>query len=307
MINFFCKANVFYQQKVMTSIMFIIAVWCSNHLVNHHETKLTQQKYLQPSSINNVPPKKLASSVQKQSNNEHLKVRLSYRSSQSIYTETSIVGNIEHPTIDGGVINSADDIDIYHETSVSQSTQSVSMSEKHFNNELQPADTNKAIPFNDSWVTSNRIKSVLERATQTGKLNFILKQSSSNNLPATIALLPIIESNYEDNAISSKGAAGSWQLMPKTAKEYGLNPEERSQFIPSTMVALNLLTQLHQKFGNWELAFAAYNAGSNRVEKALQQNPIAVSIDELDLPIETKKYVASLHFINDSLAMNTKS
>lgn len=92
--------------------------------------------------------------------------------------------------------------------------------------------------------------------------------------------------------------------MPNTAMEYGLNPQDRTNFIPETNAALMLLKNLHQHFGNWDLAFAAYNAGTSRVDKALKNNPSANSIDELNLPLETKKYVSSIHLITDLLVQS---
>jgi len=58
---------------------------------------------------------------------------------------------------------------------------------------------------------------------------------------------------------------------------------------------------LHQQFGSWALAFAAYNAGSKRVELALRKNPKARSIKDLDLPKETKQYVSRIMSINKKL------
>jgi membrane-bound lytic murein transglycosylase D len=141
----------------------------------------------------------------------------------------------------------------------------------------------------------------LEKAAVTGKLTYILNQSDQKQLPASVALLPVVESAYQDNAISPKGAAGLWQLMPETARENGISPENRTDFIPSTQAALNYLKQLHEQFGNWTLAFAAYNAGQERVMQALQKNPAATSLEELDLPKETKNYINALISIDQKL------
>ena len=127
-----------------------------------------------------------------------------------------------------------------------------------------------------------------------------MKKSDEMQLPASVALIPLIESGYQ-NVVSPKGAAGVWQLMPAVAHDYGITPAERFQFEPATDTALKLLRQLHQKFGSWELAFAAYNAGATRVETALHQQPKATSIQELNLPIETQQYVKKIMQINNFL------
>ena len=72
-----------------------------------------------------------------------------------------------------------------------------------------------------------------------------------------MALVPIVESNYNRNAVSPKGAGGAWQLMPKTAGDYGLSSNQRFDFTSSTGVAIQLLNDLYQQFGNWALVFAA--------------------------------------------------
>ncbi len=101
----------------------------------------------------------------------------------------------------------------------------------------------------------------------------------------------MVESHYQTNAVSPKGATGAWQLMPETAKAYGLNNQTRKNFIASTDVALHLLSDLHQQFGNWTLAFAAYNAGSTRVKQAFVHHSTVQEIEALDLPWETTRYV----------------
>lgn len=153
-------------------------------------------------------------------------------------------------------------------------------------------------PFNDHWAKTNTVKGLQNAASKDGKLDYVLKISARMHLPASVAVVPIIESNYRNSTLSHKGAAGIWQLMPETAKDYGIKVEERYQLAPSTKAALHLLKDLHAKFDNWELAYAAYNAGGKRVQDAVKRNPAATSIEELDLPRETKEYVNRLKKIN---------
>lgn len=209
------------------------------------------------------------------------------------WEHTSVIGTINNPTIDGGIINNTDNIPVYHpainlplivKTNNNNQPRTLSITN---NTKINPNSGS----FNDNWANSDRIRNILEDATKTQKLQYVLQQSKILKLPASVALVPIVESAYQDKAISSKGAVGAWQLMPNTAKEYGLNPYDRSNFVFETNAALTLLKNLHQKFGNWELAFAAYNAGSQRVFKALKKYPNAASIEDLNLPNETKNYV----------------
>ena len=222
----------------------------------------------------------------------------------AVLQHTNVIGTDISPTIDGGIINSTDNIPIYH-APIAPIQINIKPEEKA-NFHLLPApiinsSNEMRTSFNDDWATSTKVNHILDNAIQAGKLQFILQQSKSLNLPASVALVPIVESSYKDTAVSNKGAVGIWQLMPSTAKEYGLDPSQRTSFIPETKAALLLLKKLHQQFGNWELAFAAYNAGSTRVTRALNENPHAASINELNLPIETKTYVSNIYRINNFL------
>jgi len=208
------------------------------------------------------------------------------------YHHTALVGSSAHPTFDGGIINAADGLPVTEPAPRAKVLQ----------NETVAAESTANIEsFNDSWANSKGLTDVLNEAAQSGKLNLVLTQAKAHGLPSSVALLPIIESHYQDNALSPKGAMGAWQMMPQTALGYGLNPLNRTNFAPETDAALSLLQDLHTQFGNWNLAFAAYNAGSGRVAKALSKNPGATNINELDLPPETKAYVAKLKAISQRL------
>lgn len=161
-----------------------------------------------------------------------------------------------------------------------------------------------SLPINkieNHWVTSSELKQLVHEATREGKLKYVLQTTKTMGLPASLALVPMVESHYHNHSVSAKGAAGAWQLMPSTAKEYGLKQQDRFQFKKETHTALQLLKDLHQQFGSWELAFAAYNAGSHRVKTALAKNPKAQGLDDLDLPLETKTYVKNIINLNDTI------
>ena len=154
----------------------------------------------------------------------------------------------------------------------------------------------------DSWATDAKVEKALKKAASDGKLSYVLEQANKSNVPVSVAVVPIVESNYNKNAVSPKGAGGAWQLMPGTANDYGLSSSDRFDFNVSTQAAIQLLNDLHNEFGNWALAFAAYNCGSTCVKNALKKTPNATDIDDLSLPHETKDYVHKIVQLNQVIA-----
>ena len=107
----------------------------------------------------------------------------------------------------------------------------------------------------------------------------------------------MIESALDTFAFSHGGAAGPWQFIRGTARHYGLHInawyDGRRDVVASTEAALTYLSDLHQRFDDWYLALAGYNAGQGNVNKALRRNPDAGFFD-LKLPRETRAYVPRL-------------
>lgn len=127
---------------------------------------------------------------------------------------------------------------------------------------------------------------------------FIHKQTQDRGLPAELALIPVIESEYNPNDHSKKGATGLWQLMPRTAHELGIKVKSsydgRRNIIASTKAALAYFNDLGHMFdGNWDLAIAAYNCGQVKVQK-VQKRTGRENFWSLPLPKETKLYVPKL-------------
>lgn len=135
---------------------------------------------------------------------------------------------------------------------------------------------------------------------------YILQQTRKRRMPAEIALMPMIESNYSPFKYSNQGAVGLWQLMPGTASGFGLRIswwyDGRRDVVASTNAALNYLQYLHNYFHSWLLAIAAYNAGEGTVVNAIRYNRRhhrSTDFWALPLPYETKAYVPKLLALAD--------
>lgn len=133
-------------------------------------------------------------------------------------------------------------------------------------------------------------------------LPYVVQAVQGKGMPAEVALLPFIESNYNPLAFSLRGAAGIWQLMPETANRMGIEQnwwyDGRRDLIASTDAALNYLNFLQNEFNHdWLLAFAAYNAGEGTVKSAIAKNiqrQKPTDFFSLDLPRETRQFVPKI-------------
>lgn len=132
-------------------------------------------------------------------------------------------------------------------------------------------------------------------------LYYIFGQTQKRRMPAELALLPMVESDYTPFAYSKRGATGLWQMMPGTASGFGLRIDwwydGRRDLIASTNAALKYLSYLHSYFGNWLLAIAAYDSGEGTVRAAIRYNKRhnkPTDFWSLPLPAETKRYIPKL-------------
>ncbi|WCE94434.1 LysM peptidoglycan-binding domain-containing protein [Acidithiobacillus ferriphilus] len=133
-------------------------------------------------------------------------------------------------------------------------------------------------------------------------LYYVVSAIAQRGLPMELALLPAIESGYNPKAYSPAAAAGLWQFIPGTARNFGLQNtrygDPRLSLTASTNAALDYLSYLYNYFGgNWLLAIASYNAGQGTVSAAIQQNVAAgkpTDFWDLNLPEQTENYVAEL-------------
>jgi membrane-bound lytic murein transglycosylase D len=161
---------------------------------------------------------------------------------------------------------------------------------------------NQRIDQQLTWLLQNR-KFLAKASSRAGPyLHFIVEGLEQHNLPAELALLPIIESAYNPVAVSSQNAVGLWQFMPATARDFGLeltpSYDGRRDIIASTQAAMKYLTRLHKQFDNdWLLALAAYNAGEGTVSRLIKANRakgLPTDYWHLNLPRETQEYVPRL-------------
>ena len=118
---------------------------------------------------------------------------------------------------------------------------------------------------------------------------------TEQKVPPELVWVAEVESSFDPRARSPAGAAGLYQLMPATAKQYGLRtwlPDQRLRAEDNTRAAAKHLQHLHGQFKDWRLALAAYNAGEGTVQKLLDRHK-ARTFDAIaiHLPAETQMYV----------------
>ena len=123
------------------------------------------------------------------------------------------------------------------------------------------------IHFTEDYEGRKFMKNSLERSNRyIALMSGIL---TKNGLSRSLAYVPLIESGFRFNAVSSARAVGYWQFKDGTAKDYGLRInnyiDERRDPELSTKAAIKYLKDLCRTFGSWPLALAAYNMGPKRL------------------------------------------
>ncbi|MCI5120110.1 MAG: hypothetical protein D3908_02755, partial [Candidatus Electrothrix sp. AUS4] len=165
-----------------------------------------------------------------------------------------------------------------------------------------PVTINKQVEFYlDQFQNRQRrtFRRWLKRAEKF--LPVIEKELEEDGLPKSLAYLAMIESGFNPAAYSPARAAGLWQFISSTARTYGLRVDswvdERRDPEKSTRAAVSYLEALYKRFGDWQLAVAAYNAGEGKIQRGLDSYG-AKTFWELAakdyLPLETKRYVPKL-------------
>ena len=140
-------------------------------------------------------------------------------------------------------------------------------------------------------------------------LFYIVEELERRNMPTELALLPFIESAFNPQALSHARAAGMWQFIPSTGKQFQLKQnafrDDRRDVQASTRAALDYLEKLYRMFGDWHLALAAYNWGEGSVARAIAKNQragLGTRYAELSMPMETRYYVPKLQAMKNIVA-----
>ncbi len=124
------------------------------------------------------------------------------------------------------------------------------------------------------------------------------------DVPDDFKYLAVIESGLTQ-AVSPARATGFWQILKNTGREYGLevneNVDERYHIEKSTEAACKYLKKAKERFGNWTLAAAAYNAGSGGINKRLKKQNASTYYDLL-LGQETGRYVFRIVAVKEILS-----
>lgn len=155
-------------------------------------------------------------------------------------------------------------------------------------------------------------KFFLEAYRRSGRYRpAIVRALKAAGLPEDLSWLPLIESGFKVRAFSRARALGMWQFIASTGYKYGLKRDrwidERMDPEKSTKAAIAYLSELHQIFGDWTTALAAYNCGERRVLNRIKAKKINYLDNFWDLykrlPRETAfyvpKFLAVLHILND--------
>ena len=185
--------------------------------------------------------------------------------------------------------------------------------QQHFNMKygifaiVQPEDLNFAneeLPIYSSEIWERMDKELLKNTYWQSNTMLYFKKANKYfpiiepilreyNIPEDFKYLAVIESGL-DNVVSPAGAAGFWQLLKSTAREYGLEVnyaiDERYNLEKATVVACKYLQEAYDQFGSWTMAAASYNMGKNGAKRKIKHQ-LSNNYYNLYLNSETARYV----------------
>ncbi len=157
----------------------------------------------------------------------------------------------------------------------------------------------KRVEFWISYFTKKRRDLFLRFLERGSKYRQITDEIFADyELPEALFYVGLIESGYSLKIKSHAGASGPWQFMPSTARQYGLivnkSVDERHNILKATESAALYFRDLYNIFGSWELALSAYNAGENRIIRAIRKGNTRDYYELVKknmIPKETQNYV----------------
>lgn len=159
-------------------------------------------------------------------------------------------------------------------------------------------------------IVSNHQRDLIKFESAIPLLQFYSNRLIASRLSAAYAVIPIVESNNSPKALSRVGAVGVWQLMPDTAKKYGLivdfYEDERYLISQSTSAAVSHLAYLSKLFDHPVYVLAAYNWGERHVVNFIKKNPNTnpnLFLTSSQLPVETKGYIQKVYGIWHALSI----
>jgi len=174
-----------------------------------------------------------------------------------------------------------------------------------------PDLNNELVTKHINWYSSRPDYIARTTARASRYLFHVVTELEKRGMPTELALLPFIESAFNPQALSSANAAGMWQFVPGTGRDFNLKQsafqDDRRGVLASTDAALTYLQRLYDMFGDWQLALAAYNWGEGSVQKAVARNRAAGKPTDFEslaplMPAETRNYVPKLQAVKNIIA-----
>ncbi len=168
---------------------------------------------------------------------------------------------------------------------------------------------NELVQDREQWYLT-RPEYIFRMTERSRKYLFhIVEELELRGMPTELALLPFIESAFNPQAVSVAKAAGMWQFMPATGRNFDLKQntfrDDRRDVLASTRAALDYLQKLYRMFGDWHLALAAYNWGEGSVKRAIDKSTRlggGSAYTEIRMPNETRYYVPKLQAVKNIIA-----